>query len=259
ALLVGALDGRAREARAGCARAMERRAARPGSRDGRRLARTGSRRLGRGRIPRRRRVRSPRPYRHRPHPREPMNGAELRERMIHARFRTLRAGLRAFRTRWGAFGAASALALGAVALSPTAGFAVQAKLQIAPEFRRWTFERPRVEHRVDQSYVAADLEFQFDSGLDLAAGGNFVSTVHHEGDVTGNIDRLGELRIRGEQRLLSDRLRVRARAAFPLEEDGFLPREIRALRILEIPQLEFPLADAGISSHQEIELTGQVV
>jgi len=179
--------------------------------------------------------------------------------MIHARFRTLRAGLRAFRTRWGAFGAASALALGAVALSPTAGFAVQAKLQIAPEFRRWTFERPRVEHRVDQSYVAADLEFQFDSGLDLAAGGNFVSTVHHEGDVTGNIDRLGELRIRGEQRLLSDRLRVRARAAFPLEEDGFLPREIRALRILEIPQLEFPLADAGISSHQEIELAGQVV
>ena len=147
----------------------------------------------------------------------------------------------------------------AVALTPSLSFAVQTKIQIAPEFRRWTFERPRVEHRIDQSYVAADLEFQFDSGLDLAAGGNFVSTVHHEEDMTGNLDRLGELRIRGEQRLLSDRLRVRARAAFPLEEDGFLPREIRALRVLEIPELEFPLADAGVSSHQEIELTGQVV
>ena len=89
----------------------------------------------------------------------------------------------------------------AVALTPSLSFAVQTKIQIAPEFRRWTFERPRVEHRIDQSYVAADLEFQFDSGLDLAAGGNFVSTVHHEEDMTGNLDRLGELRIRGEQRI----------------------------------------------------------
>ena len=70
---------------------------------------------------------------------------------------------------------------------------------------------------------------------------------------------MGVVRTGGHQRLLSDRLRVRARAAFPLEEDGFLPREIRALRVLEIPELEFPLADAGVSSHQEIELTGQVV
>src|SRR5690606_36697083 len=101
--------------------------------------------------------------------------------------------------------------------------------------------------------------FQFDSGLGGAAGGKFISTVHHVGDVSENIDRLGELRTRGELRLLSVRLRVRARAAFPLVEDDFLPREIRALRILEIPQLEFPLADAGISSHQEIELTGQVM
>lgn len=151
------------------------------------------------------------------------------------------------------------LPLWVVLAAPATGFGMQTVLEIAPEFRRWTFERPRIDHEVEQSYVAADLGFHFDSGLHLAAGANFVSTVHHEEEVTGNIDGLGELRFRAEHRFVSDRLRIGARAAFPLSGDEFLPREIRALRMLEIPQLEFPLADAGVGGHQGIDLTGQIV